>query len=129
MIGLVAFVDEHRAEVEYDLIGLGLRLRDWPSERLSWRDLFVVVSQAPPTSACYRAVAGDDWQRSLTVDLLRQVEHTTRVLAWQNSDGKGEYPPLIPLPWDEPDHDRPDAMSLDEVFEWLGWEKPKELTA
>lgn len=129
MIGLVAFIDDHSEEVEYDLIHLGLRLRDWPNGGVSWRDLLVIVRQAPLDSAVYRAVSGDEWQRTPVIDFLRQIEHTSRVLAWQQGGGKShDYPALVPLPWDEPLDAQPDAMSLEEVFEFMGWDMPKQLT-
>ena len=100
------------------------------SERLTWHDLGVLIRQAQPESAVYKALTGDEWQRSPELEFLRSIEHSLRVLAWQNSGGKGvDYPEPIRLPWDEPAAERPDAMDLDEVFAFLGWDKPRELTA
>lgn len=56
IFGLVAFLREHGEAVEYHLLTLGLRLDELGSGRLSWRDLWVVCSQAPPGSAIHRSV-------------------------------------------------------------------------
>lgn len=125
MRGLVDFVDEHTEEVEYDLIQAGARLRDWPDNGVTWRDLYIVIRHAPPGSAVYRAVAGDEWHRTPELEFLREIEHNLRVLAWQNGNGKShDYPEPIRLPWDPPLAARPDAMDWDEAFEWLGWSDP-----
>lgn len=45
---LIQQVSEWRPHVERELIDLGLRLRDFPSERCDWRDLQVIVDQPTP---------------------------------------------------------------------------------
>lgn len=99
------------------MIGLGLRLRDWPTGGLTWRDLAAILRHLPGDSAFKRAKfpgrpSGDDvrW-------MLRRVEHTLRVLVWQNS-GQKDSPEPVPLRWDcEPpdEEEKPDEMGLDEV--------------
>lgn len=87
-----------------------------------------MAAHLPPDSACRRAL-DKHWQRTAEVDLLRDIEHGLRVLAWQNtkagSKGMG-YPEPMPLPWDpEPDGTlRGDRMTLEEAADWLGWDVP-----
>lgn len=62
------------------------------------------------------------------MDLLRSIEHSLRVLRWQQTrDGaRGRNAPEpLALPWDpEPEGAiRGDAMTLDEAASWLGWER------
>ena len=71
------------------------------------------------------------WQRTPEVDLLREVEHDLRVLAWQQTEAgsKGrDVPERIPLPWDPAPDDliQGDVMALDELDAWLGWDKLKQ---
>lgn len=104
---------------------MGLRLRDWPSERLSWRDLYVICHQAPVGSAIWRSAA-EHPDRTHLVDLARQIEFDLRVLAWQGTeDGQRgrNYPEPIVLPWDPAPEGsiRGDVMEWDEALEWLGW--------
>lgn len=80
ILGLVGFLREHGGAVEYQLLTLGLRLEWLGTDRLSWRDLWVVVTQAPPGSAIHRAVEPekaawasgelDAWFLAAQVDLL-----------------------------------------------------------
>lgn len=50
ILSLADFVDDHRDAVAYHLITLGLRLRWLGSSRLSWEDLRVIITAAPPGS-------------------------------------------------------------------------------
>lgn len=102
---------------------------------LSWntiRDSGIPLHEAadmagwlPPDSATRRAL-DPHWQRTPDIDLLREVEHDLRVLAWQNtregSRGRG-FPEPLRLPWDPEDSSivKGDRMTLDEAAEWLGW--------
>lgn len=121
---LLGVLRDHGEAVEYDLLRCGLRLDLLGSEHFTWHDFGVVVRQAQPDSALYKALTGNEWQRTSELEFLRMMEHSLRVLAWQNGGGKGEWPEPIALPWDPPRADRPDSMEWDEAFEWLGWEDP-----
>lgn len=128
MIALVEFIDEHPEEVEYDLLRSGCRLRDWPDNGVSWRDLFVLLRQADRDTAVYRAVMGDAAERTTDIELLRRIEYLLQIIAAQRTIDLGARgPQLQPMPWDEPTVERPDAMSLAEVYEWMGEEMPAEL--
>lgn len=128
MKALVDAVDEHAEAVEYDLMRCGARLRDWPDGGVSWRDLWVLIRQAQPGSAVYKALT-PHWQRTPELQLLQSVELSLRVLAWQQTaDGqKGRNAPEPAwLPWDEKPEDdaiRGDAMTVDEALDWLGWSR------
>lgn len=83
----------------------------------------------PPDSATRRAL-DPHWQRTNEVDFLRAMEHTLRILVWQNNASKtAKVPERIPLPWD-PKEDgtiEVDRMTLEEADDFLGWtEEMKE---
>lgn len=59
MIGLWELHEQHPEPVEHELIRLGLRWRDLGTPRLSWRDLLVIVREAPRDSAITRALDPD----------------------------------------------------------------------
>ena len=109
----------------YDLIGLGLRLRDLGTERLSWGDLRVIVQQSPPGSALFRAMNPDDWQWTFEAQLIAEAADQLRVANWQRSGGKKrDYPKPIPRPGVEPDSKTfggKGALPYDEMADWLGW--------
>lgn len=103
-----------------------MRLRDFPSARLSWRDLLVIVQCAPPDSPLAR-VMEPEVAAQLDTQLLRSIEYSVRWLAWSKTrDGhNGRRPPEhVRFPWEEPQRKpgiQGDAMGLDEAVEWLGW--------
>lgn len=80
IFGLVGFLRDHGEAVEYHLLTLGLRLEWIGTDRLSWRDLWVVCSQAPPGSSIHRAVEPEKaawasgevmaWLMAAQIDLL-----------------------------------------------------------
>lgn len=137
-----------RQAVEYDLISLGLRLRDAGSKRLSWRDLYVIVNECPPTSAVARHLDPDGYEWGLSQHLQALTVDALQVLAWQNS-GKGPPPQPFPRPgvdgyvslapepavvedtrdpWDENGTGgvfKGEAVSIDELNAWLGWDTPE----
>ena len=120
---LVDLVDEHSEAIEYDLIRAGARLRDWPYGGVSWRDLYVMVRQAQPDSATYKAL-NPQWQASNDVELMRSMDLHLRILAWQQTvDGqKGRnVPQLVLWPWEQPALEH-DVMDWDEAAAFLGWE-------
>lgn len=114
---------EHREAIEYDLIALGLRLRDVGTPGFSWGDLFAVIRQAPRTSALFRAMNPDhDWD--LAALLIAEVADAVRVANWQRGSGKRkDYPKPIPRPGIEPESTTygKGAIPLDDMAEWLGW--------
>lgn len=99
------------------MIGLGLRLRDWPTGGVTWRDLAAILRHLPSDSSYKRAKVPGRPKPEDQVWLLRNVEHTLRVLAWQNT--KQEEPQPEPFRWAcEKGSDAapgPDAYELDEI--------------
>lgn len=122
--GLLTLHREHREAVEYDLIALGLRWRDFPGERTSWADLLVICKQAPQTSALYRAV-DPDWRWGLREQLLAAAVDALNGANWQRGQGREQdRPKPIPRPGVEPDAKQfgRGALPVDEMADWLGWE-------
>lgn len=128
ILGLLELLDEHQEAVEYDLIALGLRLRDLGTPILTWRDLLVIIRQLPETSALVRELRRDApewWPR--TDQLLAAVFDQLAILAWQNTDdarnGRNKPEPL-PRPGIEPVNTYgSEAIPIDEMADWLGWER------
>lgn len=106
--GLLRLLDEYGEAVEYDLITLGLRLDDLGTERLNWRDLWVIVNNLPRTSALVRAVAGEDAEWGLLEHLAARVADSLEVGNWQRQ-GKAHAPKPKPIP-------RPGAKSETKTF-------------
>lgn len=98
--GLLRLLDEHGEAVEYDLITLGLRLDDLGTERLTWRDLWVIVHHLPRTSALSRAIGGSDAEWGLTDHLLAVAVDAIEVGNWQraSSGRKSPLPKPKPVP-------------------------------
>lgn len=94
---------------------------------MSWRDLFVVARQSSgdTASALFRSL-NPDWRWDVSEQLLHSVEHSVRVLAWQQTkDGmRGRnVPKPVPAPWVPTENDTvtygSGAVDLDEMAEWL----------
>jgi hypothetical protein len=123
-VSLLALLDEYQEAVEFDLIALGLRLRNVGSEDFSWRDLLVVIRQSSPESALFRALNPKDFQWGLSELLLAEIADAANVANWQRGGGKRrDYPKPIPRPGVEPDEQKYGAkpIPIDEMAEWLGW--------
>lgn len=81
--GLLRLLDEHGEAVEYDLISLGLRLDDLGTPALSWRDLLVIVTNLPRTSALARDIVGEDALWGVGEHLLATVVDVLQQGNWQ----------------------------------------------
>lgn len=94
--GLLQLIDEHGEALEYDLIRLGLRLDDLGTERLSWRDLLVIVQHSPRDSALARDLLGDDALWGVTEHLLASLLDAVQMGNWQRG-GKPHAPKPKPV--------------------------------
>lgn len=107
---------------------MGLRL-DWlASEELSWRDLLVIVRQAPQSSAVARAVEPEQSTWGLSEQLLALVADYLAWLQWaQTEDGSKNRnrPKPIPRPGVESDDEvrkfGSDPVALNALDDFLGW--------
>nr|WP_282441359.1 helix-turn-helix domain-containing protein [Corynebacterium pygosceleis] len=129
---------------------VGARLR-WVADgtdRLTWGDLVSIVECARYGTATYKHLAGDYGEWSDTEYLLADVIDSVSLISWQLSAKEGSPPPKpYPRPGQQQgtDHDdlrstdcggeqdgdpfnadesgvfRGEAVSLDELNEWLGW--------
>ena len=97
MIWLCGLLNDHRAELEYDLLTHGKALDDLGTPDLSWRDLLVIVTQQPRTSALARVLepAAHSW--GLPEQLLAGVYDLLKYDMWRNSDPKKRGPEPRPL--------------------------------
>lgn len=90
------------------MIGLGLRLRDFPSEGKTWRDLIVIVRNLGSESAYFRATHPDSWNWDNNAMLQASMVDLLNILVWfKTADGqKGRNrPKMVPRPGVEPDKD------------------------
>lgn len=101
--------------------------------RLSWRDLLVIVTQAPPTSAIYRA-RNPEWSWGLSEQLLAAAVDALHTLAWmQSEDGQRgrNRPKPIPRPGVEPEGQTfgraaDGAGELVDIEAWLAARNPAQ---
>lgn len=92
---------------------------------MSWRDLLVIVDHGPETSALARAQRPHPAYRA-DIDLLRLIEFRLHQLVWSKTEDASRgwnAPEMVRLPWDgDPEGTiRGDAMTIDEVNDFLGW--------
>ena len=110
------------------MIALGFRL-DWlASEALSWRDLLVIVRQAPPGSAVARAIEPERSEWGLSEQLLALVADYLAWIQWSKTeDGEKNRrrPKPIPRPGVEPEVEQrrigTDPVSIAEMEKFLNW--------
>lgn len=128
-LSLARLIREHGEAIEFDLIRMGLRLRDVGSSGFNWRDLYIVVKHLDRETETYRELHPDD-DTSWTVSdyLLAVIADTTHMRLWQAGGGKGKKPKPIPRPG-EVKHRRGDSMSMEEAKAWLGWDEPDAAAA
>lgn len=88
-------IDAHQGAVEYELLRLGLRLRDIGTGRCDWSDVRAVVLHAGPTSAIARAIRGHDWTQDTA--LLAAAVDLLALANWQRQ-GKKTAPKPKPVP-------------------------------
>lgn len=119
-------IDSHKEAVEYDLLTHGLRLDDLGTERLSWRDLLVIVRQSPPGSALDRAQHPDSADWGMSELLLAAAVDALNVANWQRAGGtQRDYPKPIPRPGVKSDDTQigKGAVPMDEMAKLLGWDR------
>ena len=122
ILSLRSLIDEHGEAFEFDLIRLGVRLRDAPSPELNWRDLWVIANRSGRDTELYRELhPEDDTTWSVTDYLLALVADNTAFRLYQAAGGKGKKPKPVPRPGNE---DRKvvkyDTLPVDEMRDWLG---------
>ena len=88
-----------------DLISHGMRLR-WlgdGTDRVTWRDIFVVLRHSGTDSALVRFEHPEESAWSVTDHLLANVIDLLNLRLWQESGGKARRPDPIPRPNDRPE--------------------------
>jgi len=108
------------------LISLGLRLAWTGTPEWSWRDLWVIVNQAPQGSALDRAMRPSEAPWGLPEQLAAAQLDAARVRIWQAAGGKpSTYPHPTPRPGVEPPTQIHGSagMFMDQMRSWLGWDK------
>ena len=120
-LSLVRLSREHSEALEFDLIKLGLRLRDAGSLEFNWRDLWVVCRRLGRDSELYKSMnPDDDTSWSVTDYLLAMVADNTSFRLYQAAGGKGKKPKPVPRPGDVKQYGG-DALPVTDMQDWLGW--------
>lgn len=122
--GLVLLIEKHGPAIEYDLIKLGLRLRQLGTDALSWRDLLVIVQHSERGTALNAAMHPDHAPWGLSEHLLAVVADAVIAGNWmQSKDGQKNRnrPKPIPRPGVEQDTNYGKAESIETIRAWLGW--------
>ncbi len=127
MTALVALVDEHPTEVEYEVLTrLGKSLADLGTPALGWRELYVLLHHAPEDSPIMRAHSECGHSAAEHLSLL--LIYSQQVGNWQRARGKRATYPKLPKCLDKNIETKRfgqgERMTLDEAADWLGWELP-----
>ena len=96
---LVVLAREHPRALNYDLMGVGHRLRDLddPRSGIDISDLLDLVAYADPSMAIYR-VLNPDWEWDLGNQLMAYLIDFQQMQAWAEGGKKGPKPRPIPRP-------------------------------
>lgn len=129
--GLRELIRQHKEAVEYHLISLGLRLAWLGTAALTWRDLLVIVKQAPAGSSIHRATGGEEAEWGLTQQLLAALFDTQQLLVWMQSEdgskGRNRPRPLRrPGVEDEDTRHGSTAVDIVDMAEWLAKQNPEQ---
>lgn len=131
MTWLLDTIEDHRAAVKYDLLAHGYRLEWLATERLPWGDAVTILTMQPPsTSALFREVHPDDYDRSAEVQRLEFLA----VLLARHTALQGNHTDVseaeLPKSWDDlfdrpapvaGDDQPPALMSFAEIDVRMGW--------
>lgn len=120
MTALARALRDFPDEVELEVLRAGLRLRDAPSRRTNWRDIFLLIRYAARDSPIQRALGDIDgaiW--TISDYLLARIGDSINAGNWQRGGGKGTKPKPIPRPEDVK-HAGRDALPVADMQEWLG---------
>lgn len=93
ILGLLRLLEEHGEAIEYELLTIGKHIDHLGTRRLSWRDLLVVVKQAPPQGALHRALDPEGWGWDVNSYLLAADVDTLMVANWQRAGDKRKKRP------------------------------------
>lgn len=105
---------------------------DWAgSERLSWRDLLVIVRNAPRSSQLHRTHVGDAAEWGVNELLAANMVDLLQNIVWQNGGGKGPRPKPIPRPTvphsaEVEPQDGPPAVSIEDMEAHLRAKNPSQ---
>lgn len=118
--GLVELLAEHGEAVEYDLITLGLRLRDLGTPAFTWRDLLVIVLNLPRAAALRREQLGDAAEWGVLEYLMARNVEAGEGANWQRAGGKGARPKPLPRPGQKSESKRfgSGAIPISEFDDW-----------
>lgn len=106
-----------------------MRLRDLGSERFSWRDLRIILSQQKPAESALWMEQNPDHMWGLPEFLLADVADTLHALFWaKTKDGSKNRnrPQPIERPGRRPERMGKKPLPLDEMDAWLAERVPTD---
>lgn len=111
---------------------IGERVRYLGTDRFTWWDLKVVVSQASESSPIVRKTNPELYRWGLDQYLLAEIADTLHWLQWAKTPGaQKRIPEGKPDPIPRPGLHDPnveihkfDVLPADEMMQWLGWDTP-----
>lgn len=121
IVGLWELHEEHPSALEHELIRLGLRWRNVGTPELSWRDVMIIVAEAPVESALTRA----RYEREhLRLEHLLEALHYQLAVANvqrgnQSKAKKEDFPPIPDWALDSNTIGKK-PLPMDEMAAWLG---------
>lgn len=87
----------------------------------------MIIKQQSATSALTRAMEPEDYGWNRPEQLLALIADHLAAGNWQRAGGKKSrlpYPKPIERPGTRPARFGKDPVSIDEMADWLGWDKP-----
>lgn len=126
ILSLLALHEKHPEAVEYELLSLGIRWRDIPSEQANWRDAWVAIKCRPNGGALHRALDPEGANWSVTDFILARLTHSLEQHATDfrqaHGDKRAKPPKRIRVPGmgKGPNHIQTRSMTLAELDKRLG---------
>jgi hypothetical protein len=114
-------VEDHAGAINYDLMKLGLRLRQLGTGALSWGDLRDYVRYGNTETALALETHGSTVLWGVTDHLLAVVADALHNANWQRGGGKGSKPQPIPRPGVEGDAVKMGAEPIPAADFWDWW--------
>lgn len=95
IVGLTELIDKHSEAIEFDLIALGLRLRDIGAT-FNWRDLLVIVRRSARDSALNRDINPTGWNDTWETLVLEEIVDRLIALTMYHGNNTKTHASKIP---------------------------------
>lgn len=127
---LIQLHEQHPAAFEASLIDRGLRWRDVATERLTWADLWAVISNLPYDDPLVRAINGKDWfwyhpAFDVLVGIYDTLSQIVAVVSRRPQIKRSEVPKPTRRPWDQKQETevlKVKPSKISDLRKLLGWD-------